>query len=73
MRGCDHSIRVEVDGRKFRVDYDADGNVIRIKERKIKTAGVYEVSYWVATSHRAPEGSRPARIMAAAAEKQRQP
>ena len=63
-RGCDHFVRVVVDGRKFKVEFDSDGRPLRIKERKIYSHGVYEPSYWVAACH--GQGRRPKRIIEAA-------
>jgi len=73
-RGCDYSVHVHVDERHFIVEYDECGNVLRIKERKKKenpTIGVYDVSWWVPSSHvlgKSPY-TRPRRVIAAAAAK----
>jgi len=59
---------VEIDGRKFLAQFDADG-LRHIKERKAyKTArrGICDITYWHRNQHRMPPGSIPARISEAA-------
>lgn len=74
-RGCDHAVRVHVDDRHFIVEFNADGEVLRIKERRLYAKGtLYEAwcqaSYWVASSHSlGTRDTRPKRIIAAAREK----
>ncbi len=66
---CAYKIPIQLDGRKFVVEYDSDGDPLRIKERKSKplpALGVYEVSYWVASSHALRAWTRPDRILNAA-------
>lgn len=84
-RGCDHSVWVDIDVtrsataghkpragiRKFIVEFDADGLVIRIKERKTYGTyplnGVYNAPYWKAGTHALGNGDTlPKRIIAAA-------
>lgn len=73
-RGCDHDTHVRLSGRYFIVEYNADGNVLRIKERKAKSyaprgvsIGVFDASWWVATSHPLGTGDTlPKRVIAAA-------
>lgn len=73
--GCDHAIHVRFDDRHFIVEYDEDGNVLRIKERKQYDhgpgiSGTYNASYWVASSHVLGSGNTmPKRILAAATAK----
>jgi hypothetical protein len=86
--GCDYSVRIELrvgehSGvgagmpprtglRKFIVEYDADGEVLRIKEiRQLPplygVARVYHASYWKASTHALGNGDTlPKRIIAAA-------
>jgi hypothetical protein len=83
--GCDYSVRVEINVeerpsatgkhprtglRKFIVEYDADGQVLRIKEIKPLPApsiGIYHQPYWKGGTH--PLGVLPRQIIAAAAAK----
>lgn len=71
--GCDYAVHVHLEDRHFIVEYSADGDVLRIKERKYKepsflrVGGLYTVSYWKAGTH--PLGTSntiPKRIIAAA-------
>ena len=69
-RGCDHAVRVRFEDRHFIVEYGADGNVLRIKERKPCPwkRGDYDHSWWTATCHPLGNGNTlPKRIIAAAA------
>lgn len=74
LPGCDHSVHVRLENRHFIVEYNADGEVLRIKERKPKTyaprgvsIGVYDVSWWVPSSHPLGIGNTlPKRVIAAA-------
>lgn len=56
--------------RHFIVEFNADGDVLRIKERKKKEPpqiGVYDASWWVAGSHPLGTGDTlPKRVIAAA-------
>lgn len=69
-RGCDYAVHVQLEGRYFIAEFDADGNALRIKERKQKqlpTIGVYDASWWVASSHAlGTKNTLPKRIIAAA-------
>lgn len=69
-RKCSHRVHVKLDSRRFIVDYDAEGSVLRIKERKrleSPSIGWYDVVYWSPTSHRPGAGTTiPNRVMAAA-------
>ena len=73
-RGCDHAVHVQIEVRgrlrHFIVEFNADGDVLRIKERKPKEhpcLGVYDASWWVATSHVLGTGNTlPKRVIAAA-------
>lgn len=70
----DHKTHVEIDGRKFVVHYDSDGEVLRIYERKTyKHFGVERVaesSYWFAKSHVLGSGlTMPKRIIEKARQK----
>lgn len=85
-RGCDHSVHVHLEVKKsvcmqgqpprtgvrhFIVEYDADGIVLRIKERKEFdygfTSGVYNAPYWKSGTHALGIGNTlPKRIIAAA-------
>jgi hypothetical protein len=63
---------VTIDGRKFIVDFDENGEPLRIKERKTYEAGrpwerLYNASYWDAKHHSlgGPD-TLPVRIIAAA-------
>lgn len=51
----DHKIIVQMEGRTFIVHYDADGEVLRINERKkyvqFGVTKVYDISWWNAKSH----------------------
>lgn len=75
-RGCASAVHVHLKGRHFIVEYDAAGEVLRIKERKQKSEpyliGVYDASWWTASSHPLGSGDTlPKRIIVAAAELQR--
>ena len=82
-RGCDYSVHVRIQvvnpekkarGRQpraglrhFIVEFDADGEVLRIKERKQMLppqSGVYNHPWWKAGTH--PLGVLPRQIIAAA-------
>jgi hypothetical protein len=85
-RGCDHAVHVHIDvvnpehkargrapkagNRHFIVEFDADGEVLRIKERKKYDhgpnagSGVYNHPWWKAGTH--PLGVLPRRVIAAA-------
>ena len=77
-RGCDHDVHVRIvhkeRARHFIVEFNADGEVLRIKERRMKDyapmgvpIGEYNATYWVATSHVLGTGNTlPKRIIAAA-------
>lgn len=70
----DHKITVKLEGRTFIVHYDADGNVLRINERKtyilFKVPKVFDVSYWSAKSHvLGTKLTMPKRIIEAARQK----
>jgi hypothetical protein len=70
-RACDFVVHVKIDDRKFVVEFDSDGEVIRIKERKAKLPpmlGIYDVSYWESANHPMPKSawSIPQRCVAAA-------
>jgi hypothetical protein len=81
---CDYSVRVEMGVsaqsggrprragvRKFIVEYNADGEPLRIKEiRELQKPqlGIYHANYWNAKSH--PRTGLPARILDAAHAKQ---
>lgn len=75
-RKADHVTHVHLEDAKrgkdrhFIVEYDTDGAVLCIKERKQKEkpqVGVYDTSYWVARSHPLGTGdTMPKRIIAAA-------
>lgn len=87
-RGCDHSVHVRLEitdevtrgagkqprrgPRHFIVEYDADGEVLRIKERKTYGAGepwerLYDGPYWKAGTHSLGNGDTlPKRVIAAA-------
>lgn len=65
---------VTIEGRSFAVHYNADGEVLRINERKSYTQfGVlkdYETSYWSARSHVLGSGlTMPKRIIEKARQK----
>lgn len=68
---CDYFVRVFIDYRSFQVEFNADGEVSRIKQRKTLpplygVARVYNASYWVAKSHVLGNGdTMPRRIIAA--------
>lgn len=66
-------VRVQIDGRNFIAEFDQDGNPLRIKERKdLKppAIGIYEISYWVASSHKmGKQNSISYKVIAAAREK----
>lgn len=81
-RGCDHVVHVHLDVvrkgtvtiRHFVVEFNEDGEALRIKERKPKTytprgvsIGVCDVSWWVRTSHPLGSGDTlPKRVIEAA-------
>lgn len=73
--GCDFSVHVQLERRHFIVEFDEDSEVLRIKERKNYDygpgmSGVYNASYWVASSHVLGTGNTmPKRIIAAARNK----
>lgn len=90
MRGCDYSVHVkfEIDAplngargkrpragsRYFIVDFNADGDALRIKERKTRTMfgvdNVYDFSWWSASSHPLGSGNTlPKRVIEAAHKK----
>jgi hypothetical protein len=73
-RGCDYSVHVRLEQRHFIVEYDSDGKVLRIKERKPNgppSGTSSDVSWWVATSHPLGNGNTlPKRVIAAALAKQ---
>lgn len=79
---ANHKIRVDVDVpvtrkrtrhkgvRKFIVEYDADGNVLRVKEIKETAAATRHQNYWKAGTHPLGNGDTLIkRILAAAAAK----
>lgn len=63
---------VDVDGRRFIVEFDADGVPLRIKQRKAygqyPIEGVYDAPYWHAKCHQLGKSKNtlPRRIIAAA-------
>jgi hypothetical protein len=73
-RGCDHSVHVHLENRRFIVEYNEVGDVLRIKERKPvpyappnSKPNVCDVSWWVATSHPLGIGmTLPKRVILAA-------
>jgi hypothetical protein len=87
-RGCDYSVRIDVDVsempglagrqprtglRKFIVEFDSDGEVLRIKEVKQlqpPSIGIYHAQFWKAGTHALGNGDTlPKRVIAAAAAK----
>lgn len=71
--GCAYKTIVKLENRTFIVEYDDDGNVLRIKERKNKQPpmiGVYEASWWTAKSHVLGAGlTMPKRVIEMARQK----
>jgi hypothetical protein len=73
----DYAVHVHLWERHFVVEYDADGVVLRIKERKIYQPGtymarVYDASWWSAKSHVLGSGNTmPKQVIAAAEAKTR--
>lgn len=81
---CDYSVRVELSVeaasggkprrpglRKFIVEFDSDGEPLRIKEIRVlqpPQSGIYHAGYWNAKSH--PRTGLPERVIAAAYAKQ---
>lgn len=67
------SVHVEIDGRRFIVEWSANGEVRRIKERKLlpePQIGVFDSSYWDVRHHELGKGNTlPKRIIAAASAK----
>lgn len=68
--GCAVSVHIQMGHRYFVVEFDANDEVLRIKERKAKEhpqLGVYNASWWVASSHPLGTGNTlPKRIIQAA-------
>jgi hypothetical protein len=72
QRGCHSSthVRLEVHGvkRHFIVEYNAAGEILRIKERRVLHDKLMDLSFWVASSHvlgNAPD-TIPKRVIALA-------
>lgn len=70
-RRCDYAVHVRLENRHFIVEYGADGDVQRIKERKTCFPGehwecIADKSWWVPTSHPLGTGNTmPKRVIAA--------
>lgn len=69
---------IEIDGRKFTVTFDEEGNPVRITERKTSNPGhpylsyLYNAPYWSAKHHRVGKPTTiVARVLAAAKESRR--
>lgn len=69
-------ISVEVDGRRFIVTFDGEGNCNNIKQRKIHDPGrpweaIYHAPYWHHSAKLGGPNTLPRRIIAAAREKEK--
>jgi len=75
MPNYDHRVTVQPDKRVFVVEFDSDGEPLRIKERKNKKppmAGVYDTQIWSAKSNgRGGSHTLPERIINLARQKLR--